>query len=135
MSSRSLIDCRPNFAIPAQGWLDDCAAAGLDVLVYCTLRSNAEQDELYTHGRTAHGPRLTNARATQSAHNWGLALDFVPLINGKIAWDDHDGYAIAISLAEARGLESLRYSSFPELPHLQLPNWRHEPGVTVIVTT
>lgn len=75
--------------------------------VYCrfayTLRTFAEQDNLYAQGRTKlfdnNSKRLgivTYAKGGQSFHNYGLALDIV-LINGKVpSWDttkdfDKDG--------------------------------------------
>ena len=73
--------------------------------VFCrfayTIRTFDEQDALYAQGRTklfdANGNRfgiVTNAKAGQSIHQYGLALDVV-LINGSSAsWDtvtDFDG--------------------------------------------
>lgn len=126
MASRSLDDLHPMFAPKARGWVQDCKEVGLDVLVYCTLRSDAEQDELYAQGRTKPGRIVTYAKAGQSAHNYGLALDFVPLINGKPDWRaGSDAYIHAIQLAQARGMESAAmWKKFKEYPHLQQPFWR-----------
>lgn len=74
-----------------------------------TLRTFAEQNELYAIGRTVKGnnPRpavpmgdkVTNAQGGQSYHNYGLALDIVLIVDGKEAsWDmvkDFDGDGIA----------------------------------------
>lgn len=70
-----------------------------------TLRTFEEQKALYEQGRTVlfdtKGTRLgkvTNAKAGESFHNYGLALDFA-LITGKtVSWDttkdfDDDGVA------------------------------------------
>lgn len=52
------------------------------------LRTIKEQDDLYAQGRTKPGPKVTNARGGSSYHNFGLAVDFVLLIDGKTAsWD------------------------------------------------
>jgi peptidoglycan L-alanyl-D-glutamate endopeptidase CwlK len=103
----------------------------MDILITCTLRTQAEQTALYAQGRTVPGHIVTNAQAGKSAHNWGLALDFVPMINGKPEWTGKDpAWAHAISMAESRGMESLAKSAFPELAHLQLPNWRAHIGDT-----
>ncbi|WP_309244896.1 M15 family metallopeptidase [Bacillus sp. WMMC1349] len=40
-------------------------------------RSFAEQNKLYAKGRTASGKIVTNAKAGQSNHNYGLAVDYV----------------------------------------------------------
>jgi peptidoglycan LD-endopeptidase CwlK len=39
-------------------------------------RTYAEQDALYAQGRTARGPKVTNAVGGQSNHNFGIAADF-----------------------------------------------------------
>ena len=60
-----------------------------------TLRTFKEQDELYAKGRTklfdSKGKRfgvVTNAKGGQSYHNYGLAVDIVLIIDGKVAsWD------------------------------------------------
>ena len=48
------------------------------------LRTFAEQDALYAQGRTKPGAKVTNAKGGQSIHNYGLAVDIYPVINGKI---------------------------------------------------
>jgi peptidoglycan L-alanyl-D-glutamate endopeptidase CwlK len=49
-----------------------------------TLRTFAEQRELYSLGRTKKGRIVTNAREGFSYHNYGLAIDIV-LLDGKTA--------------------------------------------------
>lgn len=125
MSSRLLSDCRPEFADLATKWLAACLAEGLDILVYCTLRSIAEQDALFQQGRTLPGRVVTNAIGGQSAHNFGLALDHVPLLNGKAQWAAGNAlYVHSIHIAMGCGLESLAGSRFPEWCHLQMPGWK-----------
>jgi peptidoglycan LD-endopeptidase CwlK len=124
MASRSLDDLHPEFRARVDMWLEKCKAAGIDVLVYCTYRSLDEQAALYAIGRTRTGRKVTNARPGSSAHNFRLALDFVPMLNGKAQWANKALYNKAIDIAEACGLQSLRNSSFPELAHLQMPGWR-----------
>lgn len=77
-----------------------------------TFRTNKEQDELYAQGRTIFfdkkGNRLgkvTGAKGGQSIHNYGLAIDFVVLVdadkNGTFetaSWDvkkDLDGDGVS----------------------------------------
>lgn len=126
MASRRLSDLRPQFRAKAEAWLRDCEAAGLDILVYCTLRTHEEQAALYAKGRTSPGPKVTYAKPGESAHNHGLALDFVPLLDGKPDWRAGSlEYKKAVQLAEARGMESAsKWTRFKEWPHLQEPNWR-----------
>lgn len=126
MSSRSIADLRPVFATRAIAWLDECRHAGLDVLITCTFRSMSEQNDLYAQGRTLPGKIVTRAAGGQSSHNYGLALDFVPMIAGKPEWSGKSpAWDQAIALAEKHGMESLAHEPrFPEKPHLQEPNWR-----------
>ncbi len=130
MSSRSLDDLHPLFLPKARDFMDAAKLAGLDVLIYCTFRSRLEQDELYTHGRTAPGKIVTNARAGQSAHNYGLAFDGVPLVLGKPAWDDHNDWNIYGRVAASVGLEwAGTWAKFKEMPHIQHPNWKNIAGI------
>lgn len=105
MASRSLADLEPQTRQRAERFLAACAEAGLDILIYCTWRSHAEQDELYCCGRSKPGAIVTNARGGQSWHNWRRAFDFVPLNAGKPAWNDRGAYAKAGAIAESVGLE------------------------------
>lgn len=52
------------------------------------FRTFEEQAALYAQGRTKTGYKVTNAGPGASYHNYGLAIDFVLLIDGKdISWD------------------------------------------------
>ena len=52
------------------------------------LRTIEEQNELYAQGRTKAGKKVTNAKGGSSFHNYGLAIDFCLVIDGKeISWD------------------------------------------------
>ena len=105
MASRSIFDLDPVVQIKAEAFLTACDREHLDILIYCTYRSGAEQDELYAQGRTKPGKIVTNARAGESYHNWRCAFDFVPLVAGKPAWNDKALYLKAGVIAESVGLE------------------------------
>lgn len=124
MASRKLEDLRPEFRARVEQWRDQCRAANLDILIYCTLRNLQEQADLYAMGRTKPGKIVTNASPGQSAHNYGLALDFVPMLAGRPQWNNKKLYNRAIDLAEGCALVSLRNSTFPEMAHLEMPSWR-----------
>jgi peptidoglycan L-alanyl-D-glutamate endopeptidase CwlK len=123
--SRKLEDLQPHVEEAAKRWLAACDAAGLEVLVTHTLRTNAEQDELYAQGRTKPGRKVTNAKGGQSFHNYGLALDFVPKRGGDLVWGtsgkDMLLWMECIELAEKEGFESgARWTGFRDIPHLQI---------------
>ena len=126
MASRKIEDLAPQFRERFRAWLHACDERGLDLLVTCTLRTNAEQDALYAIGRTKPGKKVTNAKAGQSAHNYGLALDFVPLVDGKPMWSDkHPAWKQAGELCPQFGLEwAGTWTRFREFPHVQVPNWK-----------
>lgn len=110
MASRSLDDLTPYMRERAVKFEKQCEEAGVPVLIYCTLRSNEEQDELYASGRTKPGPIKTNARAGQSSHNpdkngKSKAFDYVPAPGGKPAWNDRDAYLKTALIGESLGMK------------------------------
>lgn len=110
MASRSLVDLAPVVRHAALAFLEECRACGLEVLVYCTLRTDTEQAALYEQGRTKPGAVVTHARAGQSLHNPDLsghawAFDAVPLVAGKPAWNDAALLLRMGACGEACGLE------------------------------
>jgi peptidoglycan L-alanyl-D-glutamate endopeptidase CwlK len=105
-----------------------------------SLRTFKEQQDLYSLGRTAVNPDgktrmkpmgniITNAKAGQSIHNYGLAVDFALIIDGKEAsWNtvkdfDADGKADwmeVVSVFKANGWEwGGDWKSFNDKPHFQ----------------
>ena len=123
MASRSLGDLHPKVQEMAFAWLRECRNAGIDVLVTCTLRSFDDQEKLYAQGRTMPGKKVTNAKPGESFHNYGLAIDFVPIVNGKPAWNDTELITQIGELAEDIGFEwAGRWTRFKELVHVQWSN-------------
>jgi len=100
-----------------------------------TFRTTTEQDRLYAQGRTTPGKKVTNAKAWQSVHNYGLALDIVLLLdkdgNGSfetVSWDmkaDYDKDLTAdwmevVKYFKSKGWEwGGDWTSFKDYPHLQ----------------
>lgn len=86
--------------------------------------SYGKQMELWAQGRTRPGPIVTNAKGGQSAHNFGLAMDFVRDIDTKPgvqpSWKPED-YEVLIEEAEKRGLHSGR--GYKDFPHLSWPGY------------
>lgn len=120
MASRALTDLTPSMQAKATHFLSACADAGIDVLIYCTLRSNEEQTKLYAIGRTVKGENpkpskpmgdiVTSARAGQSSHNpdatgKARAFDCVPLLHGKAQWGDKVTYRKMGAIGKACGLK------------------------------
>lgn len=125
--SRALEDLSPLMQPLVDAFMAAAAGAGLDLLVTCTSRTLAEQSALYAQGRTAPGRIVTDAPAGESAHNFGLAIDIVPIVNGKPDWQGADPvWKQAGALGVAAGLVWAGSPGFayPEEPHFELADWR-----------
>lgn len=128
MTSRSTKDCDERLQPLIYKFIAKCADEGLDVLIYCTYRSNKEQDEAYAIGRTLPGKRITNAKGGQSKHNCTVngkpasqAFDSVPLLYGKPMWTNDALINKMGEIGESVGLEwAGRWTSFKERVHFQL---------------
>jgi len=131
MSNRSIEDLNDTVRRAAIVHKQLCAAEGIELLIYCTKRSNDEQDALYAIGRSKPGRIVTNARAGQSAHNPGIdgyaaAYDCCPMIAGKPMWDaNHPSWAVIGRCGEEAGLVwSGRWTGkLREVAHFQDPAW------------
>jgi len=121
MASRNLKDLVPSIQLKIEEFLSLCAKDGIEILVYCTKRTYAEQDGLYEIGRKLPGKIVTNARGGFSWHNFGRAVDFVPIVSGKPQWSNDVLYRRCGILAESIGLEwAGRWTgSLKETAHLQ----------------
>ena len=96
----------PNFGKRVADWFAELLEKKIPILIYCSVRTQDEQEELYKKGRSTPGPKVTNARGypAQSLHIGGHAIDFVPLARtptGQFvaSWDDDQTYAICQKIA------------------------------------
>lgn len=120
LNSRKLEDLHPTVEKMAREFIKKCKEAGIEVLITSTLRDFASQDALYAQGRTKPGAKVTNAKAGQSFHNYGVALDFVVMKGGVCQWNDTKGFKKCGEIAESLSFEwAGRWSSFPEQAHIQ----------------
>lgn len=72
----------------------------IDFAVIEGLRTPARQKELYAKGRTAPGPVVT--WTLKSKHIDGLAVDLVPVVDGKLCWDKPELFKlIGVAMFEA----------------------------------
>ena len=86
INSRKLEDLHPKVKPMVEAFIQKCADNGIDLLVTSTYRDHESQNALYAQGRTTPGKKVTNAKGGQSWHNWRVAVDIVPLRNGKPVW-------------------------------------------------
>jgi peptidoglycan L-alanyl-D-glutamate endopeptidase CwlK len=96
------------------------ALKGVVVKIISGTRTYAEQNILYAKGRTAPGPRVTNARGGYSNHNFGIAFDIGLFKDGKYLTSS-PLYNECGVIGESVGLEwGGRWKTFPDGPHYQL---------------
>src|SRR3990172_5340969 len=131
MPSTFLVDAHPDLVSRWVATVGEYEATrpGRHLLVMCTWRSAEEQAELYTHGRTAPGPIVTQLSGEPghgSKHNVkpSRALDFAVLIGGEVSWD-LPGYEEVGRIAESHGLIwGGSWPHFRDCPHVELPAHR-----------
>lgn len=120
----------PKLRSEAADILIECEKANVGIRITSSFRTPEEQDGLYALGRTVKGKSIvTNAKAWQSYHQYGLAVDIClyhkdgsisysnieDLDNDKIAdWDE------VTKIFKAKGWEwAGDWKTFKERPHYQ----------------
>ena len=129
-SSRRIGDLNPTLQALYYKFDMQMKAEQIDYIVTCTYRNLEDQTVLYAKGRTAPGPKVTNARAGESKHNATLAdgspaseaFDIAIMEHGKIDWDiSNPKWHKAGMIGKSLGLEwAGDWVSFKEYPHFQL---------------
>jgi len=123
INSRSLSDLNPKVAALCSEFINSCKKNNIDIIITSTYRDAESQNALYAQGRTLPGKKVTNAKGGQSFHNWKVAFDFCPIVNGKAVWNDVALYTKCGEIAESIGLEwAGRWVTFKELAHCQYTN-------------
>lgn len=127
INSRKLEDLHPKVREKVEEFIKKCDDVGIDLLVTSTYRDHESQNALYAQGRTAPGKKVTNAKGGQSFHNWKVAVDVVPLRNGKPVWNttgsDWELWEAVGNIGESVGLEwAGRWKTFKEYAHFQYTN-------------
>lgn len=126
MSNKNLNALSKACAKKARAFLSACEAQGLAVMVTCTLRTRAEQADLWAKGRTAPGPVVTWAApgSAASKHETGDAFDVVLLTGGKPDWtttgDAGRRWAQLGAVGEGVGLTWGGRWHKPDYPHFQI---------------
>lgn len=127
--NRSIDALQPNFGALITKLKQAAKAKGIDLFINETLRSFNRQKWLYAQGRTRSGQVVTHALPGQSLHNYGVAIDCYPKINGKVVYNFdqvtvamkqmNQVYDIAESLGLGCGARGAT-GSFIDLPHIQV---------------
>lgn len=141
MIIKSLSCLREPFKSKIEAFLKELDKIGLKYSIVETCRSLVTQQAYYAQGRKPleevnflrAKAGLTPIQSSQnvvvtwtldSPHLYGFAIDIVPLVNGKPAWNRYDLFAKIGEIAEKHGLEWGGRWEEKDYPHIQLPNWR-----------
>lgn len=141
----------PSVVAEAMQIVEECCevlTGRAEIRITYGLRTNKEQAALYALGRTVVNPQgktakkpmgniVTNAKAGQSVHNYGFAVDMCLIIDGKVAsWDtkkDWDGDKVSdwdecVKVFAKHGWTwGGNWRNFKDMPHFEkigFNNWR-----------
>lgn len=128
MASRKLTDLSIPMRALAAKFMDGCSEAGLDIVIICTHRPDAEQ-------QAAYEAKLSNCKPGQSAHNQvdaqkrpaAEAFDVGVIRNGKYIGNGSDpDYLRAGAIGESLGLKwAGRWKGkLKEVAHFERDGWR-----------
>ena len=119
INSRDINDLHLKVKPLAEKFLAECARAGLNVVIYSTYRDHESQNDLYAQGRTKPGKVVTKAKGGDSWHNWRMAFDAAPIVNGSIAWNNAALFDKMGAIGERCGLEWGGSWLMRDMPHFQ----------------
>jgi peptidoglycan L-alanyl-D-glutamate endopeptidase CwlK len=122
VSESRLSKVNPELASRIRAMAADLKAQGIDIRVTDSLRTVEEQNDLYAQGRTKPGNIVTNAKGGSSYHNYGLAVDIVPMVNGKANYNvSADTWNKIGAAGKKYGLEwGGDFKSIVDKPHFQM---------------
>jgi hypothetical protein len=73
----------PYFRDRIRQLIADCKAKGIELAIVESFRTHAKQNEYRGMGKA-----YTNSTGGKSKHQYGLAVDVVPMVNNKPVWDN-----------------------------------------------
>lgn len=119
LSETRINTLHPKVRDKAREFINKAEKQNIKLRVASAYRSYAEQNDLYAQGRTKAGKIVTYAKGGQSSHNFGTAIDVVPIVNGKADYNtDWNKIAtIGKSVGFAWGGD---WTSFVDKPHFEM---------------
>lgn len=95
---------------------------GYTLIVAEGLRTVEKQNEYYAQGRTKPGNIITYKKGGQSNHNFGEAVDFDFIINGRRSNASSNNWKLIGDLAKQLGLIwGGDWKNFKDLRHVEMP--------------
>ena len=123
-SEKNIATLLPEIQPIARTLVQKAVQSGIQIKILSGLRTYAEQNDLYSLGRTKPGKKVTNARGGYSNHNFGIAFD-VGVFEGTKFLSDSVKYKAVGVLGMDMGLEwGGNWKTIVDQPHFQLrPEW------------
>lgn len=116
----------PQFCAAARAWLALAIPAaerlGYTLKVICGTRDYAEQNQLYSKGRTTTGPKVTNVRGGYSFHNFGAAFDIGLFTASGAYMTSGEPYKKLVNLCPFKHTSVKwggNFNSFKDYPHFE----------------
>lgn len=126
-----------------EDFVRECSKEGISVWIYETWRSKKRQQALYAQGRQPleivnekrkevglpllreKENRYIVTKLRVSAHNYGLAADFVPVVNGRPQWNNNELWQRCGEVALRLGMEwGGTWKGLSDKVHIQMKDWR-----------
>jgi hypothetical protein len=73
----------PYFRDRVSKLIANCKAKGIELAIVESFRTHAKQSEYYKMGK-----KYTRSAGGKSKHQYGLAVDVVPMVNGEAQWEN-----------------------------------------------
>ena len=142
---------RPKTQALCKLFIEACAKAGITVLITQTHRDSTLQHAYFSQGRESlavvnanrakaglsaltaseNKATITKADAGQSPHEFDLAFDFVPVVNGKPDWNDLKLFDRCGAIGKTLNVDGFTlewggdFFKFKDKPHFQMKNWKN----------
>ena len=119
----------PSFKPKIEVLLHELELMGIKCVVTCGRRTMKEQHNIYEQGRSLPGKVVSMARPGQSPHQFGAAVDVVPLdSDGQCWWNAPDDvwHAIAEIVTKNGLVSGYNFKSFRDAPHIEDPHWKEQ---------
>lgn len=120
ISNKRILQLHPAIRMLVTDFINEANSGNSETIIRVSqgLRTYAEQDELYSIGRTQPGNIVTKAQGGYSIHNFGLAFDIVGITNGKLDYN-LDWEALS-KLGKSKGFDwGGDWKSIVDKPHFE----------------
>lgn len=114
-------ELHPQLHDRVRGFINEAELHGIILKITEAFRSFERQQLLYDQGRTTSGNIVTNAKPGQSSHQYRIAVDVVPIVDGQVDWNSEQWDKIG-ELGKAQGFVwGGDFKNLIDKPHFEWP--------------